>query len=73
MREISVAAAMMLGLSPAYAQDQPQRPTAAQVNMQLLENDLRNYRSAAAQLSEQNQKLQDELAELNKKCPAEKP
>lgn len=49
--------------------EEPRRPTALELNQQLLENEVRNYRQAVATLSEANQKLQDQLAEAQKKCP----
>ncbi len=51
--------------------EEPRRPTASELNQQLLENEARNYRQAVAQLSEANQKLQDQLVEAQKKCAPE--
>ena len=72
MRALFIAAiiALDVGLVAVIAArgEEPRRPTAAELNQQLLENELRNYRQAVAQLSEQNQKLQDQLAEAQKKC-----
>jgi hypothetical protein len=56
-----------------YSQEQPRRPTAAELNLQLLNSDLANYRNAAAQLSEKNQQLQDQIDNLTKRCPEVSP
>jgi hypothetical protein len=69
----AVAMNVVLLAVVVHGQEQPRRPTAAELNLQLLNGDLANYRSAAAQLSEKNQQLQDQLDEMKKRCPEVSP
>lgn len=68
---VAVAVLIILALSWAHGQEAPKRPTAGDLQVQLLEQEVRNYRNSVAQLAEANQKLQDQLTEVQKKCPAE--
>ena len=74
---IIVVAAVAMNITllaiAVHGQEQPRRPSAAELNLQLLTSDLANYRNAAAQLSEKNQQLQDQLDEMKKRCPEVSP
>ncbi len=75
MRTYFIAAIIALDVAMiatiAARGEEPRRPTALDLNQQLLESEVRNYRQAVAQLSEANQKLQDQLVEAQKKCSPE--
>jgi hypothetical protein len=63
---------LVLLVTPAVAQQQQQKPNAAQVVDQIMENELRNYRQHIGTLVEQINKCTDERAELQKQLDAAK-
>jgi hypothetical protein len=61
-------ACFVIAASPALAQQQMPRPTADQVNIQLLQNEANSYRSTIGQLVVKVSELTDQIAALKTKC-----
>ena len=79
MKELIVTLIIIFALfdGPANAQDKPPEPpkpaTPDQISMQMMEGEIRNYRSQLAQCAAIAQKLTAEKAELEKQVGELKP